>query len=373
MQTAQIYTLVNAVSKQAYGSQAITVNDPAGLISLGNQVLSSSTNTESFLNSLLQRIGQTIYAQRLYENKLRDMNIASMRWGAILQKLSFPLPEAVEDDAYNLVDGQSIDQYVVAKPDVDQKLFVARAPYMFMRTTPLWQLEEAFQSESAMAGFISNVNISVRNALEVALENLGRLTIATGIAEASAATQRVQLLTEYNTIASPTTTLTPDSALLNSDFLRYAIRRIKRVSKGMTDMGVLYNDGTVQRHTPFDAQRIRVLSDFNLALETVVEYAAFHEEYARLEGFTELNFWQAAEAGSERSINVKKISTGDTFTADNVVAVIHDRDAIGIYQEFQRTLTSPVNARGAYYNTFYHCMNNRLVDRSENFVYFELS
>lgn len=370
MQTAQIYTLVNAVSKQAYGSQAITVNDPAGLISLGNQVLSSSTNTESFLNSLLQRIGQTIYAQRLYENKLRDMNIADMRWGAILQKLSFPLPEAVEDDAYNLVDGQSIDQYVVAKPDVDQKLFVARAPYMFKRTTPLWQLEEAFLSESAMAGFISNVNISVRNALEVALENLGRLNIATGIAEASAATQKVKLITDYNNDSGAS--ITPANALLDSAFLRYAIRRIKRVSKGMTDMGVLYNDGTVERHTPFDAQRIRVLSDFTLALETVVEYAAFHEEYARLEGYTELNFWQASEAGSEGSISVKKVSDGTNFTADNVVAVVHDRDAIGIYQQFERTLTSPVNARGAYYNTFYHSMNNRLVDRSENFVYFTL-
>lgn len=371
MQTAQIYTLVNAVSKQAYGSQAIMVNDPAGLISLGNQVLSSSVNTESFLNSLLQRIGQTLYAQRLYDNKLKDMNIASMRWGAILQKLSFPLPEAVEDDAYNLVNGQSIDQYVVAKPDVDQKLFVARAPYMFMRTTPLWQLEEAFQSESAMAGFISNVNISVRNALEVALENLGRLTIATGIAEASATSQHVKLLTEYNNASGAS--LAPASALLNSDFLRYAIRRIKRVLKGMTDMGMLYNDGTMQRHTPYEAQRIRVLSDFNLALETVVEYAAFHEEYSKLEGFTELNFWQSSQAGSEGSISVKKISDGTDFTADNVVAVAHDRDAIGIYQQFERTLTSPVNARGAYFNTFYHSMNNRLVDRSENFVYFTLS
>ncbi len=370
MQTAQIYTLVNAVSKQAFGTQAITVNDPAGLISLGNQVLSSSTNTESFLNSLIQRIGQTIYAQRLYENKLRDMNIASMRWGAILQKLSFPMPEAMADDAYNLVDGQSVDQYIVSKPEVDQKLFVARAPYMFMRTTPLWQLEEAFLSESAMGGFISNVNIAVRNALETALENLGRLTIATGVAEATATGQNVKLITDYNNASGAS--ITPANALLNSDFLRYAIRRIKRVSKGMTDMGSLYNDGSITRHTPLEEQRIRVLSDFTLALETVVEYAAFHEEYARLDGYTELNFWQSANPGDEENIIVKKISDGETATINNVVAIVHDRDAIGIYQEFERTLTSGVNARGAYFNTFYHAMSNRLVDRSENLVYFTL-
>lgn len=370
MNTAQIYTLVNAVNKQAFGTQAITVSDPAGLISLGKTVLSSSTNTESFLNALVQRIGETIYAQRLYTNKLRDLNISDMRWGAILQKLSFKMPEAVADDAYNLVDGQSIDHYVVAKPEVDQKLFVARAPYSFFRTTPMWQLDEAFTSESAMGAFISNVNISVRNAIETTLENLGRLTIATGVAEATGAGQAVHLVTEYNAV--PGHTVTAASALLDPDFLRYAVRRIKRVSKGMTDMSALYNDGTITRHTPYEMQRLRVLSDFNLALETVVEYSAFNRQFVELEGFTELNYWQSATAGEEAQIKVKKLSDGTDTTISNVVAIVHDRDALGIYQQFERTLTTPVNARGAYFNTFYHAMNNRLVDQSENLVYFAL-
>lgn len=370
MQTAQIYTLVNAVNKQAFGSQAITVSDPAGLISLGKTVLSSSTNTESFLNALVQRIGQTIYAQRLYSNKLRDLNISEMRWGAILQKLSFKMPEAVADDAYNLVDGQSIDHYVVAKPEVDQKLFVARAPYSFYRTTPMWQLDEAFTSESAMGAFISNVNISVRNAIEATLENLGRLTIATGVAEATGTGQAVHLVTEYN--AASGRTVTAAGALLDPDFLRFAIRRIKRVSKGMTDMGVLYNDGTIERHTPYEMQRVRILSDFALALETEVEYSAFNRQFVELEGFTELNYWQSATPGEEAQIKVKKLSDGTDAEINNVVAILHDRDALGIYQQFERTLTTPVNARGAYFNTFYHSMNNRLVDQSENLVYFAL-
>ena len=371
MNTAQIYTLVNAVNKQAFGVNAISVSDPAGLISLGKTVLSSSTNTESFLNALVQRIGETIYAQRLYTNKLRDLNISDMRWGAILQKISFKMPEAVADDAYNLTDGQSIDHYIVSKPEVDQKLFVARAPYSFYRTTPMWQLDEAFTSETAMGAFISNVNIAVRNALETTLENLGRLTIGTGVVEASAAGQAVHLVTEFNGLNG--TSLTAATAMFDSAFLRYAVRRIKRVSKGMTDMSTLYNDGTITRHTPYEAQRLRVLSDFNLALETVVEYSAFNRQFVELNGFTELNYWQSATPGEEAQIKVKKLSNSVDTTVDNVVAVLHDRDAIGIYQQFERTLTTPVNARGAYFNTFYHSMNNRLVDQSENFVYFDLN
>ena len=42
MTTTQIYTLVNAVNSEAFGAQSLSVQDPAGLISLGTAVLSSS-------------------------------------------------------------------------------------------------------------------------------------------------------------------------------------------------------------------------------------------------------------------------------------------------------------------------------------------
>ena len=73
MNTEQIYTLVNGVNSQAFGQSALTVVDTQGLIALGNVVLSSSTNTEAFLNTLLQRIGRTIMDYRRYRNRLSDM------------------------------------------------------------------------------------------------------------------------------------------------------------------------------------------------------------------------------------------------------------------------------------------------------------
>ena len=40
MTTEQIYTLVNAVNSQAFGSTALAVTDAASLVALGNTVLS---------------------------------------------------------------------------------------------------------------------------------------------------------------------------------------------------------------------------------------------------------------------------------------------------------------------------------------------
>lgn len=368
MNTTQIYGLVNDVNAQAFGSQALQVNDPAGLISLGNTVLSSSVNTEAFMNTLIQRVGRTIVRYRMYTNKLRGMVLTDFEWGAILQKLYIHMPIAESDDMYSLTDGQSIDHYIVSKPQVDQKLFVTRAPYRFRITVQRKTLKEAFTSETAMGAFISAIFGQVQNKIETTLENLGRLTLATGVAEASQTSQNVKLLTEYNTIAG--TTLTANDCLIDSAFLRYAIRRLKETMDNMTDMSTMWNDGTLETFSPFEDQRLVVLSSLQYALETVVEWAAFNDQYVKLAGFSKLNFWQAEQ--SPQSISVKKVSDGTNVAINNLVAVIHDRDALGIYQEYQEVLTTPVNASGNYVNSFYHRRDGRLVDRSENLVYFTL-
>lgn len=363
----QIYNIVNSVSQQAYGANALTAVNTQGLIALGNYVLSSSADTELFLNTLTARIGKTIVRYRLYRNKLSDLVMSNMEWGMILQKIAVKMPVSEADQQYGLTDGVSVDHYVVAKPQVDQKLFVVETPYQFHVTIQRNLLRAAFLSESAMESFISAIFGQIRNKIESTIENMGRINIAAGIAEASA--REVQLVTEYN--AASGRSLTAASALLDTDFLRYALRRIKTVMDGMTDLSELYNDGTLTTFTPFEDQRIKVLSTFEYALETVVEWTAFNENYVRLAGYSTLNYWQAAQDPAD--ININKPSDGTATTVQNIVAVIYDRDALGVYQQDEDVLTTPVNAAGAYYNQYYHVKYNRMLDTSENFVYFTLN
>ena len=183
MTTEQIYTVVNGAAAQALGTGAIAAVDTASFVSLGNSVLSSSVNTEAFLNTLAQRIGRTIISYREYKNKFRDMVLNDFEYGAILQKIKVAMPSAEEDESYDLTDGQSVDHYKVSKPVVTQKLFVTRSPYQFKITIQREHLKEAFTSESAMGGFIAAIFGEVRNAIEFALENLGRGCYANYIAE----------------------------------------------------------------------------------------------------------------------------------------------------------------------------------------------
>ena len=376
MTTNQIYTVVNDVVKQGTALANHTVVDTQSVVSLGNDVLSSSTNTESFLNTLVQRIGKSIFSFREYRNKLGDMVKDDFEFGAIVQKVAVKMPEFEADEAWDLQDGQSVDMFKVSKPEVVQKLFVKRTPYKIRITRTLEQLKEAFISEADMGRFIASVMGEVRNAIEFGLEELGRNCLANFIGEVAGTAREIKLVTEFNTEMGLTgqDALTAQSALHSDLFLNYAIGRINHHANMMTEMTVRYNDGTKPRFTPVDKRVIRVLSDFNTRCETVTQYAAYHDKYVSIGGIWDtISYWQNAKAGSESNIKVKLASNGQNKNINNVVAVLYDRDALGMYKKDEFTLTSPVNADGAYYNVVHHLRQLWFNDVSENFCYFTLN
>lgn len=371
MTTEQIYALVNEVNSEAFGANALSVVDTSSLISLGSTVLSSSTNTEAFLNTLAQRIGKTILRFRDYRNKLGDMVLDDFEYGAILQKIKVMMPQAESDEMYGLVDGASVDHYKISKPVVDQKLFVTRTPYQFHITVQRETLKEAFLSESAMGSFIGIVFGEVRNAIEVSLENLGRITLATAIAEYDTV-REVALVTKFNTEYSPATPLTAITALQNDEFIRYAMGEINTVIDMFQDMGQLFNDGTMETFTPIEDLRVKLLSKFVRKAQTVTQYAAFHDKFVDVDAsFSTINYWQSALTPD--SVNITRPSDGATKNVENVIGLIHDRDAMGVYKIDEDVLTTPVNAAGGYYNTYWHEKQLRFIDLSENGIIFTLN
>ena len=371
MTTEQIYALVNDINSQAFGETSLTVADTSALISLGNIVLSTSSNTEAFINTLAQRIGRTILRFREYRNKLGDMVLNDFEYGAILQKIKVVMPEAEEDEMYGLTDGQSVDHYKVAKPEAKQKLFVTRTPYQFHITIQRETLKEAFQSADAMGSFIGIVFGEVRNAIEVSLENLSRITIATGIAEVNGSAREIPLVSMYHTETGESVP-TGIGAMHDEKFLAYAVAILNTTRDSFNDMSVMHNDGSVATFTPDEDIRLRILSPFLRRLETVVQYKAFHEELVKAEGVvSSINFWQSEE--TPYSVDIVRPSDKVATTVENVIGIMNDRDAMGVYKRDETVLTTPVNAAGAYYNTYWHEKDLRFIDLSENITTFTLN
>lgn len=368
MNTTQLFTIVNDVAKQSMGTEDINVLDTSTLVALGDSVLSSQNNTEAFLNTLVQRIGKTIISFRPYTSSLSLLDVGDMEFGQIMQKTKTQMPVAIQDDTYNLVDGESLDMYVVSKPEVHQKLFVKRTPLAFMKSFQTKALKEAFTSADAMGTFVASIYGEIRNAIELSQENLGRLTMANYMANAKT-NQVYNLVTLYNA-ATGKTIQTGETALQNEEFLRYALQVIKNTCYKMETMSTLYNDGTEQRHSPRKYQRVASLIDFKTALETQVDYAAFNENYVKLASNIDVPYWQAQKSPFDIEVTDE---AGTTKELSNIVAFVHDRDALGTYRREEEVLTTPVNARGRYYNTYYHIDNLYFNDTSENGVVFTLN
>ena len=138
-------------------------------------------------------------------------------------------------------------------------------------------------------------------------------------------------------------------------------------------MSTIYNEDGAERHTPLEEQRYYVLSDFQTQMETVVQYSAFHTEYVDKVNGKDVPYWQSVESPSSIDVNIESGEGTKRVQLNNIIAVIFDRDALGTYRKERDVLNSPMNARGRYFNVFYHERQLWFNDMSENGIVFTLN
>lgn len=375
MDINQIYALCNSIAAQTMGKSAITVTDTASLVALGSQVLNSNTNVENFTKQLILRIGRTIISYRMYTNKMAPIMMSDMEWGAIIQKIDMDMPELFEDEAWDLTDGDSVDMYIIRKPKLYQTFFAKVTPYSAFITVWKKNLKMAFLNDNTMQAFITALFGTVRNKLELTIENLARLTICNYMAISDPATQHVHLLTKYNNITGGAA-LTPQQALYDESFLRFMSGEFTLASKNMETMATVYNGKGRERHTPKDRQIFITTNQVDVNMSTQVLYAAYNEQRIGYKASLTVPYWQARSNPMDIKLSAKTGGTEDSAASDvsleNIVGFLFDRDALGTYRKETDVETTPLNARGLYTNTFWHEDQTWFNDIGENGIVFLL-
>jgi hypothetical protein len=373
----QIYDLCNQIFQQMTGRTDIAAVDSASLVAMGNEVSNLGKN-DLWLNTLARRIGLTIDSYRVYRNSFSDLYRTQVEWGALVQKLTVEMPDAVADDMYKVgqMNGQALDHYIINNPKAKQKIFDKETPYSFFITMQEKMLTEAFLNAGAMSSFVNQVFGKVQNKIEVVLEDLARVALVNMMCNLSTK-QEIKLVTLYNSKSG--STLNPQTALFDPAFMRFAIGMMNNIASKLETMSVLFNTDGYDRFTPKSEQRFYVLADFITQLETVVQYAAFNPQYVNKSVDIAVPYWQGVKEGDDvndiavLSKVIGKVDSKVDKTIENVVGVLFDREAIGTFRQEEKVLTTPVNARGAYYNTFWHEKQMWFNDMSENAVIFTLN
>ena len=375
----QIYSIVNDSASEALGKSAITAKDTGTLVSLGNQVFSSDTNKEQFYKALTNRIGKTVIAVREYAAKTRAVKRDELEWGAIYQKISYKWKNATANASWE-TETQANPFDVEIGTEAVQKLFSVIGTYSYEDSIPDYQLFTAFTSASAMGAYISGIYTNMKNALEVADENLANLAVATNIAgvlKKGKATQKRNLLAEYKTVSGDAT-ITVANALTNPNFIKYATREIKTVIDNMTQMSTLYNAETdIPRHTPSDKAVVEILGLFASASDTYLQADTYHKELVALQNYEKVVYWQGSGTGfafedvSKINITNANIDT-KAVVQGGILAFVHDIDSCAsiIYRRRSHSIYNP---RAERYNIFEKADKGYAVDLSENAVVFYIA
>lgn len=382
MKVTQIAEIMNDVTAQILGTDAVDSVDASSIVDAGRNAL-NSTDVENYTRVLMDRIGKTIFVNRPYAGSAPSVVMDGTLFGSIIQKISTDIPDAEDNPTWNLVDGQTYNQDIFTAPVVSQKLWNSKRTLQVKRSTVDTQLYSAFDGIEQLNAFISMIVNYAETSLTVKLDGVIRATIAAMIGDTLynaynsgntftgvGNTRAVNLLARYN--AANGTTLTAQQAITSPDFIRYAAYQIGLFKKRMGDVSRLFNIGGTAKFTPNDRLHTVFLSEFWNAAEVYLQSDTFHDNLVRFPRAEEVSFWQGSGTGydfaSTSSIEIKT-PNNHTVTASGILAVLFDRDALGV-ANMKRYTTTHYNASAEFLNTWFKMDVTPWMDANENFIVF---
>ena len=373
MEIKQVYQFVNDAAKEVIGDTAVVEEDLSNVVDVGTAIFNASA-FDAYVKSLVNHIGKVIFVNRPYRGSAPSVLMDAWEYGSVVEKIHSEMPDAVENESWDLVDGQSYDPHVFHQPVAEAKFFNKMTTFEIEASITERQVKQSFSSATQLNAFISMIFNEIEKALTVRTDALIMRTINNMIVETSKdanANRAVNLLSKYNQLYGQS--LTADKAIVNPDFIRYAAYQIALYTDRLTRMSTLFNVGGKQRFTPKDLQHIVMLSEFRAAADVFLQSGTFHDEYTKLVNAETVPFWQGSGTDyaftSTGAINAKPASGGDAQEVTGVLGCIFDRDALGVMNNNQR-VTTQWNAKAEFTNYFYKKDARYFNDLNENFVYF---
>lgn len=388
MNVEQIYQLTNTIAQELLGTEAVVQEDLGNVVELGQQ-FENVAGLDNYVRSLNDHIGRMVFVDRVYTGRAPSVLMDGWEYGSIMEKVSADLPQAQENETWDLQGGQVYEQDTFYKPVVSVSFWNQRTTFEVPISITERQVKSAFSSVTQLNAFISMIYTAIANAMTVRMDGLIMRTINNMTAETIAneymggegpialssksGIRAVNLLYLYNNRAgAPTTDLTADEAITDPGFIRFASLTMRNYADYMSVMSTRFNVMGKERHTPADRLHWVALSAFINAADVYLQSDTFHEDYTRLPNAETVPFWQGSGTdfsfASAGAIDVKSAS-GNEVKASGILAVMFDTFALGV-TNMDRRVTTHYNAKAEFWNEFHKYDAGYFNDLAENFVVF---
>lgn len=368
MQITDVYQILNSLHQQATGRASIAPTNTGEFVSMATTTL--AVGTDQIYNTLMQTIGRTIFSTRPYNRKFSGLMADNMRFGGIMRKISMADKAVEAEGAYNthanLIDGQSVDHYIIKKPDLLEMRFYASDVFQDYVTIFERQLKNAFESPEQLGSLITLITSEMSNKREQYLENLARGALSNfiGAKNSQDAASVIHLLTEYNALTGLNLTAQDIYKEENiGGFFRWVRARINTIAREFTERSGKYQytvqGKPVNRHTPYDRQKMYITAQALDVIDTMVNTTTYHDEPLAYADVEAINYWQSINTPTQVQVTPSivnaagAVSIGELQTVSNIFGLIFDEDAIATNIMNDYIVNTPLNAKGLYYNTWY--------------------
>lgn len=373
MQVKQIYSIMNTVTSEILGKSDVVAEDLSNIVDVGTELL-SNTSVDNYVKKLVDRIGKVIFVTRPYSGNVPSVLMDSWDFGSVVQKISAEMPEAVENESWELEHNKDYSPNVFYQPTVTTKFFNNKVTFEIDMSFTEKQIRHSFSSAVEINSFLSMLFNAVEKSFTVKIDGLIMRTINNMIAETIHAddtnVKAVNLLKLYNDKFG--TDVKAANAITDKEFIRFASMTMALYTDRMSRISTLFNIGGKDRFTSADMLHVVMLSDFKAAANSYLQSDTFNNEFTKLPQAETVPYWQGS--GTDFSfekvsaINVKT-STGATVAKSGILAVMFDRDAVGV-SNLDKRVTTNYNAKAEFYNNFFKMDCGAFNDLNENFVVF---
>lgn len=385
MEVKQIYEIMNSVTQELLGDTAVVAEDLSNIVELGQQ-FESVVGLDNYVRKLPDHVGRVIFVNRKYNGRAPRVLMDGWEYGSILEKIAARIPEAVENEDWSLEDNVSYDPNVFHSPDVLGAFWNKRTTFEIDMSITEDQVKSSFSSVTQLNGFLSMILNAIETSLTIKLDALIMRTINNMIGETfyaefpagtytGTSAKAVNLLYMYNHAMYGDTSgsyITAATAMHTPEFIRFASYVMANYVDRLKVASNLFNIGGETRFTGENDLHVVMLSEFKNAAAAYLQSDTFHNEYTALPDAESVVYWQGSGTGyAFDSTSEVKITTasGHSVDATGVLAVMFDRDALGVTNQ-ERKVNTHYNEKASFWNYFYKQFAGYFNDTNENFVVF---
>lgn len=372
MQVKQISAILNDVFGEILGDGLVTEN-LSNIVSAGTVITSDSRFNDKFDNyaaSIVDKVGRTVFADRVYRAKDLGIWRDSWEYGSILEKIRCDVGDYEDNCEWDLTKmgttsldyNENIQNHIEEifkfyPANIQAKYFNMKVTFKTVISLTRKQFKSAVNGASEIARLFGMIENRIMSKMEIARDQLQRRALVNMMAhniKRGVGVKCCDVKAEYEAAGGPVIA-TLAAALKDPDFLRFLAKKMTMDREFMTEPSKVFNNGTFYTHTPIEDSRLIVLADVDKGLKFNLYADTFNEEFTKLDNYKTIPFWQATNnaMGIDTRSTIHVTDTdGDEVLQSAILGVLFDRNGVAACNEDPDVRTA-YNPDGNFTNYFY--------------------